>query len=107
MIRFGYRTSAAAALALAANLAATAPASPHDSGHDAARASAGIIALRIIVKSLDDRKHRHSGYGYYSYQPRTYYRPYAPRRHVGGHRHHYRGLHSHRSRHGGFYRHRH
>ncbi|MFY0311431.1 hypothetical protein ACFMBG_16195 [Leisingera sp. D0M16] len=118
MFRLGYIASAGAALALAANLAFTAPAAAHDSGHDAARAIAGLIALGIIVKSLDDRKHRHHGYNY-SYQPRThyyprshhyprtYYKPYGGRHHVKRHRHHYRGIHRHRTRHGGYYRHSH
>lgn len=112
MFRLGYIASAGAALALAANLAFTAPAAAHDSGHDAARAIAGLIALGLIVKSLDDRKHRHHGYNY-SYQPRThyyprtYYKPHGGRHHVKRHRHHYRGIHRHRTRHGGYYRHSH
>lgn len=112
MFRLGYIASAGAALALAANLAFTAPAAAHDSGHDAARAIAGLIALGLIVKSLDDRKHRHHGYNY-SYQPRThyytrtYYKPHGGRHHVKRHRHHNRGIHRHRTRHGGYYRHSH
>ncbi|KIC08331.1 hypothetical protein RA19_20375 [Leisingera sp. ANG-M1] len=106
MIRFGYFTSAAAALALAGNLAFTAPAAAHDSGSDAARAIAGLIALGIIVKSLDNHNQGHHS-GSYSYQPRSYSHPHRPRHHAGHHRHHYRGIHRHRSRHGGYYRHRH
>ncbi|MBY6065813.1 hypothetical protein KUW17_03620 [Leisingera aquaemixtae] len=111
MFRLGYLASAAAALALAANLAFTAPAAAHDSGGDAARALAGLIALGIIVKSLDDRKHRHYSHnkGYYprTYYPRSYYKPYGGRHHAKHHRHHYRGIHRHRTRHGGYYRHSH
>lgn len=112
MFRLGYIASAGAALALAANLAFTAPAAAHDSGHDATRAIAGLIALGLIVKSLDDRKHRHHGYND-SYQPRTHYyprthyKPHGGRHHVKRHRHHNRGIHRHRTRHGGYYRHSH
>lgn len=106
MLRLGFFTSAGAALALAANLVFTAPAAAHDSGQDTARVIAGLIALGIIVKSLDDRNDRHHGYRY-SHQPRTYYRPHGGRRHATRHRHHYRGLHRHRTRHGGYVRHRH
>ncbi|UWQ85111.1 hypothetical protein [Leisingera caerulea] len=106
MSRLGFFASAGAALALAANLAFAAPAAAHDSGHDAARAVAGLLALGLIAKSLDDRKHRHHGYNH-SYYPRTYYKPYGGRHHVKRYRHHYRGIHRHRSRHGGYYRHSH
>ncbi|MEX0301913.1 MAG: hypothetical protein AB3N24_05770 [Leisingera sp.] len=106
MFRLGYFISAVAALALAANLAFTAPAAAHGSGHDAARVIAGLIALGLIAKSLDDRKHRHHGYSH-SYQPRTYYKPHRSRPNAGHRRHHHRGIHRHRTRHGGYYRHRH
>ncbi|KIC29587.1 hypothetical protein [Leisingera sp. ANG-M6] len=110
MFRFGFLTSACAALALAANLAFTAPAAAHDSGNDAARAIAGLIALGIIVKSLDNDRDRHRGRAYY-HQPREYYGHHGARRHqhAGRNRHHVRrhGGHRHRSRHGGYYYHRH
>ncbi|WP_082018018.1 hypothetical protein [Leisingera sp. ANG-Vp] len=106
MFRLGNLASAGAALALAVNLALAPPAAAHGSGDDAARAIAGLIALGIIVKSLDDRKHHHSSRNY-SYQPRSSYHPHRPRHRAGHHRHHHRGIHRHRTRHGGYYRHRH
>ncbi|WP_291731560.1 hypothetical protein [Leisingera sp. F5] len=107
MFRLGYFVSAGAALALAANLAFTPPAAAHDSGRDTARAIAGLIALGLIAKNLNDRNDRHRGYTH-SYQPRTYYRPHRGHGHYAGrHRNHDRGIHRHRTRHGGYYRHRH
>ncbi|WP_044008612.1 hypothetical protein [Leisingera methylohalidivorans] len=107
MFRLGHFVSACAALALAANLAFARPAAAHDSGRDAARTIAGLIALGLIVKNLNDRNDRHRGYTQ-SYQPRSYYRPYRGHGHYAGrHRNHDRGIHRHRSRHGGYYRHRH
>ncbi|UWQ81158.1 hypothetical protein K3725_09255 [Leisingera sp. S132] len=109
MFRFGSLTTACAALALAANLALTTPAAAHDSGNDAARAIAGLITLGIIVKSLDNDRDRHRGRAYY-HQPRQYHGYHGARRHhATRNRHHFR-RHSgdrHRSRHGGYYYHRH
>ncbi len=109
MSRLGFPASAGAALALAASLAFTAPAAAHDRGHDAARAIAGLIALGVIVHSLENDRDRHRGRVYY-HQPKTHYGYYGPRRHYAGRdRHHYRrhGGHRHHSRHGGYYWHRH
>ncbi|NVK15909.1 MAG: hypothetical protein HWE35_17190 [Rhodobacteraceae bacterium] len=106
MFRFGSLTTACAALALAANLALTTPAAAHDSGNDAARAIAGLLALGLVAKSLDHRKDRHRGYSH-DYYPRTYSKPYGGHHHVKRYRHHYRGIHRHRTRHGGYYRHSH
>lgn len=109
MFRFGYLPSAAAALALAANLAFAPPAAAHDSSQDAARAIAGLIALGLIIKSLDNDRDRHRGRVYYHQPRKDYY--YQPRRHYGDHgykRHHagrdryhlrQRGVHRHRPGH--------
>ncbi|WP_264213749.1 hypothetical protein [Leisingera thetidis] len=95
MIRFGHITSAAAALALAANLAFAPPAAAHDSNADAARAIAGIVALGIILKSLDNDRDRHRGRVHYHQPRRDYY--YQPRKHYGNHG--YRRHHAGRDRH--------